>query len=344
MFKIQQLTEVTCTAAAVDSSGQPLWWGVIFYVAVVLLMLAIASAARSQWVVDSLVSGWLAHGWLHRSAGAWRRSRRPCKTIIQSPRDRYVVDKMLGNGDASRVYTCHSHRTRGLLKIAHTTACDQLLLKEQRVLQQLHEQSDEVYCEYFPVPRELFSWQGRCVSAFDYRGGFRQAVEIRRRFHHGVDPRHVAWMFNRILEALGMVHGLGWVHGAVLPPHLLFHPENHGLQLIGWVHAERRGSPLQVISKPWRPWYPPECFRHEPVTPASDIFLAAKSMIWMAGGNPALDSLPPNIPEPMCSRIFDCLADDPSLRPQDAWQLHAEFKDDLASLFGPPKFCHLNMS
>ena len=43
----------------------------------------------------------------------------------------------------------------------------------------------------------------------------------RAAYPDGVDPRDVAWMWRRLLVALGLAHRAGVVHGAVLPEHVL---------------------------------------------------------------------------------------------------------------------------
>jgi hypothetical protein len=146
------------------------------------------------------------------------------------------------------------------------------------------------------------------------------------------------------LEALGWVHRNGWLHGAVLPPHLLFHPDTHGLQLIGWIHAQPIGSPLKWVARRYKAWYPPECQQRKPATPATDIYLAAKTMVWLAGGNPNAHQPPQNLPDSMIRLVQRCLSARQSARPPDAWALHEQFRELLLDTYGPAKFCHLQLS
>ena len=53
----------------------------------------------------------------------------------------------------------------------------------------------------------------------------------------GVDPRDAAWMWRRLLVALGFAHRAGVLHGAVLPEHVLIHPGEHGLVLVDWCYS-----------------------------------------------------------------------------------------------------------
>lgn len=257
----------------------------------------------------------------------------------------YRLAASLTPGDLCDVHYALSADRAFLLKTARRPGCDGLLAKERQVLGQLQRQAGRSsYGEYFPVPTELFRSGNQLVSAFEWREGFFSAGEILRHYRRGVDGRHVAWMFNRVLEALGFVHQQGWIHGAVLPPHLLFHAASHGLQLIGWTHAERRDTPLRVVPRKFKAWYPPECRRRAAATPATDIYLAAKSMIWLAGGNPHSDSMSDHLPSALRRCLLECISDRPSRRPQHAWSLHQEFRQLLEDVYGPPQFCYLDMS
>ena len=151
-------------------------------------------------------------------------------------------------------------------------------------------------------------------------------------------------MFNRVLEVLGFVHHQGWIHGAVLPPHLLFHSANHGLQLIGWTHSQPLGHALQFAPRRYKSWYPAECHRRGGATPATDIHLAAQSMIWMAGGDPLTGFIPDHIPLALSLLLLRCREPSSWRRPQDAWTLHAEFRELLEDVYGPPRFVHLHLS
>ncbi len=62
--------------------------------------------------------------------------------------------------------------------------------------------------------------------------GFRTLAEIAAAFPGGVDPRDAAWMWRRLLVAVGASARAGVVHGTVLPEHVLIQPGQHGLVLV----------------------------------------------------------------------------------------------------------------
>ncbi len=255
---------------------------------------------------------------------------------IASPRRTYEVSPSFASGDLCDVHKATSGNAEYLLKITRVPNGGQLLAKEFSLLELLQKQSgEEVYGEYFPEPAESFSHKKQHINAYTWRDGYYTAERILDRHHRGLDGKHLGWMFNRILEALGFVHQQGWIHGAILPPHLLFHAENHGLLLAGWIHAEKANTQLKVVPERFKDWYPPECRKKHPATPSVDIYLAAKSLIYLAGGDPVLNILPEHIPPKMARFIKGCLLESPAMRSNSAWEVRGEFGHILEALLRP---------
>lgn len=65
-------------------------------------------------------------------------------------------------------------------------------------------------------------------------------ADVRLAYGRAIDPRHVVWMWRRVLDVLAYVHAAGWSHGRLSPDHLLVHPADHGVLIIGWSGATRR--------------------------------------------------------------------------------------------------------
>lgn len=267
----------------------------------------------------------------------------PAGAIESSVRTYHLLGEQAG-GDVCDVPLAISSGSRYVLKITRHAGANDLLAKECDVLRAVLDGDGPVhYRRYLPELTESFCWESRRVNAFAYRDGLYTGEEIRLSHPRGVDGRHLGWMLNRTLEVLGYVHEQGWLHGAVLPPHLLFDAADHGLVLIDWIHAQRIGEPLAIVPERFKPWYPPECHRREPATAATDIFLAARSMVYLAGGDPLARTPPPHIPQEMAEFLGRCLHVSPRARPQDAWRLRDGFAELLERLYGPPQFHVLAM-
>jgi hypothetical protein len=276
--------------------------------------------------------------------GKWKALAQAPPQTIESPKRSYALTRPLAVGDLCDVHYGISGGTEYVVKIPRIMGGNNLLAKEREVLEQLIEQSgDDLYGEYFPRPVETFRRDRQRINTFRWRDGFYTAEQIFDRYPGKLDGRHLAWMFQRMLEAVGYAHSKGWIHGAIVPPHLMFHAENHGLQLVGWIHAQRPHEPLRVVPARFKDWYPPECRRKDRATPSMDIYLAAKTLVYLAGGNPSHGAMPGRIPGAIRRFVRGCLFDSPGMRPRDAWELHAEFSDLLDRVYGPPKYHHLEM-
>jgi hypothetical protein len=292
-----------------------------------------------------------------RAAGVFRRLTQWREIALQaaapqtilSPSRRYGLVRQLAAGDLADVHLALADGVRYVLKITRPSGGNPLLAAEVRRLQSLAARcGDRRYREYLPRVVETFTVPGpdggRQVNVFIHREGFYTLEAIRRRHTAGLDARHLAWIFKRLLAVLGFAQTCGLVHGAVLPPHVMLHAENHGLQLLDWIGAVRIGAGLTFIPAAYRDWYPGEVLRREAVGPATDVFLAAKCLIYASGGDPVAQQWPDTVPAEMRRFVDTCLLASPRMRPQDAWDLHEEFDELLVRLFGPPQYHQLVMS
>jgi serine/threonine protein kinase len=141
--------------------------------------------------------------------------------------------------------------------------------------------------------------------------GFRSLSEVRDAFPGGVDPRDAAWMWRRLLVAVGAAHRTGLIHGAVLPEHVMIHPGEHGLVLVDWCYSGPAPAVrVRTVVKRYLDWYPPEVLAGDPAGPDLDIWLATRCMTELVG---------PRIPARMAAFSRGCLLARPSRRPADAW-------------------------
>ena len=146
----------------------------------------------------------------------------------------------------------------------------------------------------------------------------------------GLDGRDVAWIWRRLLVALGVAHRAGVIHGAVVPDHVLIEPTEHGLVLTNWCYAATEpGDTVPAVVRRYRGWYAPEILRSAPPTPGSDIYLATECMVALMGDR---------TPKALDRFARGCRLTPPAARPGDAWQLLAELDDVLGRIYGPRRF------
>lgn len=231
-----------------------------------------------------------------------------------------------------------------LLKVARHPARNNLLAAESRALALLDQAlAGDPLRAHFPALRDSFmladaSGARRQVNALRHEAGTLTLAEVLRRRPRGLDAADAAWIFNRVLAALGAAHGAGLVHGALLPEHVLVRPADHNGILIDWCYSVPAGTPLRAFSPPRAADYPPEVMASLPATPATDIFMAARCMARLLGGEGDAATLPATVPAAIRALLAACMIDSPHRRPADAWQVFDDFQAILRERYGPPVF------
>ena len=206
---------------------------------------------------------------------------------------------------------------------------------------------------HFPFLTNAFSIRDeagvlRRANLIDEAAGVVSLADVLARYPEGIDAADAAWMFNRMLAALGKTHELGLVHGAVLPEHFLIRPKDHNGMLIDWCYSVEAGDSIKAISPGRRAFYPSEVINKGKATAATDLYMAANCMVAILGGLrvdgvPALDALPASVPPAIVAMLRGCLLPSPHYRASDAWELFDEFREILSRLYGEPTFREFTM-
>jgi len=252
-------------------------------------------------------------------------------------------------GDLCELFPAEGAGRQVLLKVARLARNNDLLQAEALALRKIARALDgQLLRAHFPTLIEQFQLRDsasarRHTNVLRAEEGYVTLEDVLRAYPGGVAPADAAWMFNRVLAALGAAHDLGTVHGAVLPCHMLIRPSDHNGILIDWCYSVPIGQPLRAISPRYAADYPPEVRARQPATPATDLFMAARCMLRLLGGDPASGDLPPRVPRPIQALLRACLLPAPQRRPGDAWQVFEDFQGLLRALYGPPRFRPFHM-
>jgi serine/threonine protein kinase len=244
-------------------------------------------------------------------------------------------------GDLCDLYPARGGGEASLLKVARSPRNSDLLQAEARALRRIdHELAGQPVRAHFPTLVESFLLRDtaggqRHVNVLRPEADTVSLAEVLRAYPGGLHPADAAWMFNRVLAALGTAHGLGLVHGAVLPGHVLIRPSDHNGVLIDWCYSVPVGEPIKAISKPHVDDYPQEVTAREGATPATDLYMAARLMSRLLGGP---GEPPAGAPKPIQALLRACLIPSPARRHPDAWQVLEDFRAILGDLYGPPTF------
>ncbi|GAA0798088.1 lipopolysaccharide kinase InaA family protein [Spirilliplanes yamanashiensis] len=255
--------------------------------------------------------------------------------VLTTRRHRWTLGPRLAAGDIVDLYPVADGGTAGVLKLPRAAADSDLLRREADALTRLRRDGDPRHRAYAPELIETFTHEDpatgerRSVTVLERLDGFVSLAEVAARTPGGVDPRDAAWMWRRLLAGLGWAHRAGVVHGAVLPEHVLIHPQRHGVVLVDWCYSARPGEPLPALVARHREHYPPEVPARRPATAATDIHLATGTLRRLIG---------PRLPERLRRFADGCTLAAPRMRPQDAWALLAELDEVLHTEYGPRRF------
>lgn len=267
--------------------------------------------------------------------------------VMTTRRRRYTLTGPALTGDLCNLYPANAttavDTARGasagaepvLLKMPRHPRNNDLLAAEAAALTQLHRDGEARHRAYVPTLIETFRYReagtgiDRRVNALETLDGFATLAEVAAGYPAGVDPRDAAWMWRRLLVALGFAHRAGVVHGAVLPEHVLVHPASHGLVLADWCYASIAGAPVPAIVPRYRDWYPDEVRGKREPSAATDIHLATRTMTTLIGDR---------MPAPLRAFAAGCTGSSQAGRPGDAWALLRELDELLERLYGPRTF------
>ncbi len=258
----------------------------------------------------------------------------------------YVLEARLGVGDSSVVYRGRWVVRLGelvVVKVQAASTDDDLLRREWGTLKALQRASGEGadhFVTRLPVPVAhglVASDRTRVASVFGWKSGFVHTLEqVGEVWSRGVSSPVLVWLLKRQLELLGFVHRAGFVHGAVVPDHVLVHPRDHGATLVGWTvatpWAPGRTERLPARSARWKALY--EGLGRE-ATPALDVAMACRCARTVAGWH-LLDAVRPDA-------VTEVIERGASGRVDDAWALRDALTAASAEVHGPPAWNPLDM-
>lgn len=268
----------------------------------------------------------------------------------------YVLEGLLGRGDACDVYRGRWAIRLGelvVVKVLRSPADADLVRAEWDVLGRLREvdggEAAEALARRLPEPVAIGPVRRdgeRLVAVYRWRSGFQHSLEDVAQTHPaGVSGQIATWLLKRVLEVLGLAHRRGFVHGAVIPPHVLVHPRDHGATLVGWGLGGERGpdgaARLRAVSRRWARLYPDAALRVRVVGPATDVAMAARCALGAAGAAPQDGRARPPASLPGDLGALVAAAADGAF--DDAWALLERLTEASGRAFGPPSYNPLPM-
>ncbi|MCX4469018.1 serine/threonine protein kinase [Micromonospora sp. NBC_01655] len=244
----------------------------------------------------------------------------------------YRLGPLAHTGDLADLYDVGANR---LLKLPRDPTDNDLMDREAHALRTVEERGDPRYLPYVPRlvdsfrHRDAATGAQRRISVLATAPGLHSLDEVRRAYPDGLDARDAAWMWRRLLVALGLAHRAGVVHGAVLPRHVLIEPDGHGVVLVDWCFSVVGEGTVPALVPGHEDWYPPEVAAKRPCGPGTDLAMAARCMTWLMGDR---------APRELRDFADGCRRPALNSRPDDAWRLLGELDEVLERLYGPRTF------
>lgn len=263
-------------------------------------------------------------------------SGKPLTSVVISTRKRaYVVGDTLAQGDIAVLYSAKylddGVTADAVVKMPRSAKNNDLMQTEAKVLRHLADHADPVGLPYLPVLIDSFrhkdtaSGTERTINVLNHLDGFYTLAEVKDAFPSGLDIRDVLWMWKRLLIGIGHAHKAGVVHGAILPEHVLIHPEKHGLCIVDWCYASVDPfGPLKAIVPTSNSFYPKAVLDKGNLSPQTDVTMATNTIATL------FDAA---IPIRFSRFAKACVASPP----EDAWGLMNELTE-LAEEHFPRRF------
>lgn len=231
-----------------------------------------------------------------------------------------------------------------LLKVAAETSGNAFLAKEAAFYKAVAARKEvDGLRRYLPEFVDSFTVSERAseqyrVNVFRHTPGFVSLTKIHDVYPKGLDPKDAAWIWRRLIAQALAAQALDVVHGAIVPDHVLVHPDTHEPLHLGWVHSverpQERQARLTTVIDRWRDWYPPEIFAREIPSLQTDLYMVGKTMIYLAGGDVARNRFPRHYPQVMKDTVAKLIEGDTRNRPRDGHMLLREFTTGVRRLWG----------
>jgi hypothetical protein len=184
---------------------------------------------------------------------------------------------------------------------------------------------------------------GSQATVLRWAGGFVHTFEaVQHAYPHGIEPRAAIWIWRRVLELLSFLHGSGYVHGAVLPQHLLVQDGEHGVRLVGYSCADHPGAKLRSVCARFESFYPEDLKASRSLSISGDLAMSARCVAVLLGGDPTGRGLPAAVPTALAEMLRTFAAAQTPAR-DDAWSLRERLGELAQAVFGAPAFCPIVM-
>jgi serine/threonine protein kinase len=233
----------------------------------------------------------------------------------------YKILSVIAEGGFGRTYKAEHSILKELVCIKD---CSNISLADTALLIDEAKATWDLRHYALPAMRDLIQMEdGRVLLVMSYIPGMNLQQIVEK--SSALDAEHVAWITERVLNALNYIHRHGVVHGDLKPQNVMVQPDKHMAVLVDFglsmVKPNSSGE-----AKGYTPYFaPPEEVAGKPLIPESDYYSLGMTMIYALAGGPEYverKQVPKDVPDELCAFIRRLIARDVNSRPQYG-------KDDL---------------
>ena len=226
----------------------------------------------------------------------------------------YRILEAIAEGGFGVTYKAKHEETGGIVCIKHASNVssldEQLLIDEANACWDLRHWG-------IPCMRDILRFSdGSLGLVMSYiEGATIGEILQMEKYETGLDPEHVAWMTERILNTMKYLHLNGVIHGDIKPQNIIIQNTDHTAVLVDYglslVKPKKNDG-----AKGYTPFFAaPEQAEGKPLLPEADFYGLGMTMIFALGGDVEHIKVPDNTPDAMCGLIKKFIKRNPLSRP-----------------------------
>ncbi len=254
----------------------------------------------------------------------------------------YRVISKIAEGGFGQTYKAEHVTNGGLACIKHCHNLDnfdeEILIEESQIMWDLRHYSVPAIRGILRMPDRKLA----LVMSFVPGPTLAQIVEKMLEKKIQLDPEHVAWITERVLNGLRYIHYQGVVHGDLKPHNIVVEPDKHLASIVDFGLAKIKPK-SKSGSKGYTEFFSaPEVIDGRTPTPESDFYSLGMTMIYALSGDVEhllRKEVPGSTPEPLKRFIRRLIVRDPLSRPRwpkapNTYDLWDEFLEVRKESFG----------
>jgi serine/threonine protein kinase len=246
----------------------------------------------------------------------------------------YTILGKVARGGFGTTYKARHNRSGGLSCIKQ---CSEISQQSEEILKAESQAVWDLHHFGIPTMRDLLELpDGSLALVMSWVSG--PTLEKIVQKAGKLDPEHVAWIAQRIIDTLGYLHDHEVVHGDIKPQNTIIQPRTHTAVLVDYGLSSVRPTAKTIAKGYTELFSPPEQLTGDkPLLPESDFYSLGMTMIYALTGDYRRvqnREIPNSVPEPMEKFIYKLIRQNILERPQRANELFDEIRDVRMKSFG----------